>query len=135
MNELRNPWLAFAVACVLGLILFALIPVSKLSAHDHEHPELNEWYSTLMQPDIPTVPCCGEADAYWCDDYFARDGKAYCRITDDRVVPGRPQVDVGTEILIPPYKLKWDKSNPTGHAIVFMSPRLYVYCFVQSGGG
>ena len=56
MNELRNPWLAFAVACVLGLILFALIPVSKLSAHDHEHPELNEWYSTLMQPDIPTVP-------------------------------------------------------------------------------
>ena len=81
------------------------------------------------------MPCCGEADAYWCDDYFARDGKAYCRITDDRVVPGRPQVDVGTEILIPPYKLKWDKSNPTGHAIVFMSPRLYVYCFVQSGGG
>lgn len=47
-------------------------------------PAIRDWYEHLMQPDQPTASCCGEADAYWCDDYYARDGKAFCRITDDR---------------------------------------------------
>jgi hypothetical protein len=101
---------------------------------DHEHPELNEWYAGLMQPDNPAVSCCGEADAYWCDDYYARDGKAYCKITDDRVVARRPSVPVGTEIEIPDRKLKWDRRNPTGHSVVFLSSGGAVYCFVQNGG-
>lgn len=115
---------------ILGLVLIA----TPVRAHDHENPELNEWYRGLMQPDVPTMSCCGEADAYYCDDYYARDGRAYCKITDDRVVPGRPQVDVGTEIEIPPNKLKFDRGNPTGHSIVFLSRNLYTFCFVQNGG-
>jgi hypothetical protein len=134
-REFKNPWLAFAVMCMLAIaILFFLMPIGSLRAHDHEHPELNEWYATLMQPDNPTSSCCGEADAYYCDDYYARDGKAYCKITDDRVVPGRPQVDVGTEIEIPDRKLKFDRGNPVGHAVVFLSSGGAVYCFVQNGG-
>jgi len=43
-------------------------------------------------------------------------------------------VDVGTEIEIPNNKLKWDKSNPTGHGVVFLSREGYVYCYVQPGG-
>ncbi|WP_275183861.1 hypothetical protein [Bradyrhizobium sp. CSA112] len=115
---------------IVGLVLIA-VPVR---AHDHDHPELDAWYAGLMQPDNPTASCCGKTDAYWCDDYYARDGKAYCRITDDRVVDGRPPVPVGTEIEIPARKLKWDRGNPTGHSVVFLSSGGSVFCFVQAGG-
>lgn len=126
-------WLGVAIVCMATLwLIFAWIKPAL--AHDPEHHELDQWYGSLMQPDNPTASCCGVADAYWCDDYFARDGKAYCRITDDREVAGRPPVPVGTEIEIPERKLKWDRGNPTGHSIVFLSSGGMVFCFVQSGG-
>lgn len=123
-------WLLIFLAA--GVLLFALGCCAF--AHDHDHPELDQWYAGLMQPDNPTIPCCGKNDAYWCDEYFARDGKAYCKITDDRTVAGRPHVPVGTEIEIPTYKLKFDRGNPTGHSVVFLSPMLHVFCFVQASG-
>ena len=46
----------------------------------------------------------------------------------------RPHVDVGAEIEVSNHKLKWDKSNPTGHGILFLSRGSYVYCYVQPGG-
>jgi hypothetical protein len=46
----------------------------------------------------------------------------------------RPHIDIGTEIEIPNNKLKWDKSNPTGHGVVFLSRAGYVFCYVQPGG-
>jgi hypothetical protein len=124
----------FAMALmVVGLICLG---IGTALAHDHDRPELDGWYASLMQPDNPTIPCCGKADAYWCDNYYARDGKAYCKITDDRPDEplGRPHIQVGTEVEIPPHKLKFDRSNPTGHAVVFVTRSLYVMCFVQGGG-
>lgn len=118
---------------IIGVTLALLLPKNAFP-HDHDHPELDAWYAGLMQPDNPRMSCCGKADAYWCDDYYARDGKAYCKITDDRVVKGRPPVPVGTEIEIPPWKLKFDRGNPTGHAVVFLSSGGAVFCFVQGGG-
>jgi hypothetical protein len=107
-------------------------------------PEVREWYQKLMRPDMPSSSCCGEANAYWCDDIHVKDGKTFCAITDDRPDPprGRPHVDVGTVIEIPPEKLKWDRQNPTGHSIVFLGYNWYgsngmqkaVFCFVQSTG-
>jgi hypothetical protein len=105
-------------------------------------PAIREWYQSLLQPDVPNASCCGEADAYWCDDYYAgrpgtpREGKAFCKITDDRpdAPRRRPHIDVGTEFEIPPNKLKWDRSNPTGHGVLFLSRQGYVYCFVQPTG-
>src|SRR4051812_9399632 len=90
-------WLAVAVGCMIALWLF-LASVRPSLAHDLDHPEFDAWYAELRQPDNPTASCCGKADAYWCDDYYAKDGKAFCKITDDRVVPHRPPVPVGTEI-------------------------------------
>jgi hypothetical protein len=121
---------------LFGVLAALFLSNLRASAHDHSHPELDEWYSSLMQPDVPTASCCGIADAYWCDDYYARAGKAYCKITDDRddLPLGRPHVDLGTEIEIPPHKLKWDRSNPTGHGVVFLSRAGYVFCYVQPGG-
>jgi hypothetical protein len=140
MNDDRwaTLWLIIAVAGMVAAWAF-LASVQPSRAHDHDHPEYNEWMAGLMQPDNPTASCCGKSDAYWCDDYYAKNGKAYCRITDDRTVTGRPPVPVGTEIEIPDRKLKWEQGgrpigNPTGHAIVFLSSGGAVFCFVQSGG-
>ena len=122
---------------VLGLAFSCVIGVA--TAHDLGHWEasaIREWYQALMQPDNPGSSCCGEADAYWADEIHVRDGKTYVVVTDDRPdgPRGRPHVEVGTEIEVPNHKLKWDKSNPTGHGILFLSRSLYVYCYVQPGG-
>ncbi|WP_257164706.1 hypothetical protein [Bradyrhizobium sp. SRS-191] len=101
-----------------------------------QDPDLRAWYESLMQPDVPTASCCGVADAYFCDDYRLHGGKAVCTISDDRPdgPRGRPHIDIGTVIEIPPYKLKWDAGNPTGHGIIFLSRNRYVFCYVQPGG-
>ena len=39
---------------------------------------------SLMQPDVPNASCCGEADAYWADEYYTRGSKSYAKITNDR---------------------------------------------------
>jgi hypothetical protein len=125
-------------ATIAGVILgvAALLVLGSAKAHDPDHHEHAEWYQSLMQPDNPNASCCGKADAYWADEIHVRNGKTYATITDDRPDEprGRPHVDVGTEIEIPDNKLKWDKSNPTGHGVVFLSRAGYVYCFVQPGG-
>ncbi len=118
-------WLA-AMAAALWVI--ATFPAH---AHDAMHPELNKWYHDLMQPDNPGMSCCGEADAYWCDDVHVVDGKTYCAITDEREVTGRPHLDVGTRFEIPPNKIKTNQGNPTGHEVIFLTTAGHVWCFVQ----
>ena len=89
-----------------------------------------------MQPDVPTASCCGEADAYWCDEVHVQDGNTFCKITDDRPDEPRkrPHIPLGTEFQIPPNKLKYDAGNPTGHFILFVNTAGYVFCFVQGAG-
>ncbi len=128
------------LAVSLGLVL--ALSVNQISARDlGQWPdnEVTRWFETLKQPDAPSVSCCGEADAYWCDEIHVKpNGTTTCMITDDRPDEPlrRPHIPMGTEIVIPNHKLKWDRGNPTGHSIVFVSsyePRS-VYCFVQGGG-
>jgi hypothetical protein len=125
-------------ATVAGAILgVAALPiVGSANAHDPDHHEHAEWYQSLMQPDVPKASCCGEADAYWADEVHVRDGKTYAKITDDRPDEprGRPHIAVGTEIEIPNNKIKWDRGNPTGHGVVFLSRAGFVFCYVQPGG-
>jgi hypothetical protein len=90
--------------------LIAAVNARDLGQWDAVNPKIRGWYQALMQPDVPNASCCGEADAYWAD------------------------VEIGTEIEIPNNKLKWDKSNPTGHGVVFLSRGCYVFCYVQPGG-
>jgi hypothetical protein len=122
------------------LVLGALLMSGRVPAHDMHHPEHNDWYSSLMRPDNPTLSCCGLADAYWADEVHVRDGKTFVTITDTRddAELGRPHVPPGTVIEVPNEKLKWDRGNPTGHNVLFMSrgydPDPMVYCFVQGTG-
>lgn len=127
-------WRWILIFLVAGMVLIVL--VCAVFAHDHDHPEHDAWYETLMMPDNPRTRCCGKNDEYRCDA-FVRNGETWCRVTDDRVVPGRPPVAIGTEIFIPPHKYKFDQGNPTGHTLVFGRPQgddFYVYCFVQGTG-
>lgn len=140
MKSRENRW--YGLWLLLLLVIAALgcthrkAPARDLGQWTASDPAVKQWYQSLMQPDVPTASCCGEADAYWADVIHVRDGKTYATITDDRPDEplGRPHVDVGTEIEIPTNKLKWDRGNPTGHGIVFLSRNRYVFCYVQPGG-
>ncbi len=132
---------AAVVAIICGHIWAFELLIMPAAAHDSGQweatdPAIRKWFQELMQPDIPTASCCGEADAYFADQIHFRDGKTYATITDDRpdAPRNRPHIDVGTEIEIPNHKLKWDRGNPTGHGIVFLSRAGYVFCYVQPGG-
>ena len=136
---------AVSLGLILGLMAALFLGNIRARAHDEGQwsttdQVISQWYKHLMQPDNPTASCCGEADAYWCDILRNEriDGKVktFCIITDDRPDEPfkRPHIDVGTEIEVPDHKLKWDRGNPTGHAIVFVSRMGYVFCYVQGTG-
>ena len=138
MEQLNAVMLTFAAVLVLLMVagIWDRANARDLGQWENQDPAVTEWYRSLMQPDIPEASCCGEADAYFCDEIHVRDEKTFCTITDDRPDEprGRPHIDIGTQIEIPPNKLKWDRSNPTGHAIIFLSRAGYVFCFVQGTG-
>ena len=126
---------------VLCTAFGCLMSVASVSARDlgqweTTDPQIREWYQALMQPDNPAVSCCGEADAYWADSFEVQGDKYVAIITDSR--PDGPlrrkHIDVGTKIVVPNHKLKYDQSNPTGHGIIFLSRGDYVYCYVAPGG-
>lgn len=139
---MRSDKRALALAIFTVVAMIALLFSIRISpAHDSGQwqktdPAIREWFQTLMRPDAPSSSCCGEADAYWADEVHVVNGKTFATITDDRPDEplGRPHVPKGTVIEIPPEKLKWDRANPTGHAIVFLSTQGYVWCFVQGTG-
>lgn len=135
----------FLAITVLGIVALVALLVTIRFGHARDlgqwtdevtTPEMREWFKGLMRPDAPQASCCGEADAYWADEVHVRDGRTFATITDDRPDEprGRPHIAVGTEVEIPDNKLKWDRSNPTGHGIVFLSREHFVFCFVQPTG-
>ena len=119
----------------LGIVLSGA-KARDLGQWEAGDPDVREWYRSLMQPDNPKASCCGESDAYWADEIRVRNGKVYAVVTDNRPDGPlmRPHVPVGTEVEIPDYKLKYDRGNPTGHNILFMTRSQYVLCFVQTSG-
>jgi hypothetical protein len=123
--------LVLAFGCVIGVV-----NARDLGQWEATDPTVREWYQALMQPDIPSASCCGEADAYWADSYQVEGDKYVAIITDPR--PDEPlrrkHLEIGTRIVVPNHKLKFDQSNPTGHGIIFLSKGDYVYCYVAPGG-
>ena len=129
---------------ILGKSLYGLrageLPSPIIEARDNGEwevvnpAEVREWYRKLMQPDYPNTSCCGEADAYHADSFESGPNGYIAIITDDRVIPGRAQVPVGTRVPIPNHKLKYDAGNPTGHGVVFLGSNGQVFCYIAPGG-
>jgi hypothetical protein len=120
---------------VFGCVISA-VWARDLGQWEAGDPAIRAWYQGLMQPDIPSASCCGEADAYWADSYEVAGDQYVAIITDPR--PDEPlrrkHLEIGTRIVVPNHKLKFDQSNPTGHGIIFLSRGDYVYCYVAPGG-
>lgn len=131
----EQAWIGFIIGFILGM-LFQPAHGRDLGQWGNSDPDTKKWFQTLMMPDNPTISCCGEGDAYYCDTINVKEGRTYCTITDDRddVPLRRTHIAIGTVIEVPDFKLKWDRGNPTGHTLVFLTPGGIVLCFVQSTG-
>jgi hypothetical protein len=121
-----------AFIVLIGLRCFAR-DIGQWGAVD---PDIKRWFQNLKMPDSPSMPCCGEADAYWADSYEIDGDKYIAIITDDRPDGplGRAHRKMGERIVIPNNKIKWDQGNPTGHGIVFLGSVNNVYCYLPPGG-
>ena len=90
---------------------------------------VRRWFQSLMQPDNPSISCCGEADAFEADT-FEVEGDHYVAVVTD----GKGVIADGTWIPVPNNKMKFDAGNPTGHGIIFIGSEGQVYCYVAPGG-
>jgi hypothetical protein len=150
-----------AGVCIIAALMFFSGPAHSrdLGQWGNNDPEISQWYRTLMQPDNPSVSCCGESDAYWCDDVGSElitpqvDAdhpgnttkpvvKNFCRITDDREdgPRRRPHIDIGTKFYIPDDKMKWGPNDAqprkdwtTGNPVE-LNPTGHAIIFLSSGG-
>lgn len=127
-----NPYVVFATA------LGCLLPAAT-EARDNGFPDTplkeRQWFQSLMQPDAPMVSCCGEADAYWADDFEIKGDQYVAIVTDERddTFPNgvtRPHIEPGTRIVVPNGKIKFDAGNPTGHGLIFLGATGSVYCYL-----
>jgi hypothetical protein len=120
---------------MIGAVVFVALMFAVVAAfaHDPEHHELDHWYASVKQPDTG-ISCCGPSDAYFCDE-AARGSQVVCKINDDRDNAELKRLPVanGTMIDIPPHKINKDP-NPTGRAVVWLSPSGFVWCFVGISG-
>ena len=120
---------------LLGVVVFVALMFAVVAAfaHDPAHHELDQWYSSVKQPDTG-VGCCGKADAYFCDE-GAKGQQVICIINDDRDDAELKRIHVpnGTVVEIPPHKINKDP-NPTGRAVVWLSSYGFVWCFVGISG-
>ncbi len=114
----------------LALVALSLPAVARDNGQWGNQPaDLREWFQRLMQPDNPSVSCCGEADAFEADSYEVQ-GDQYVAI----ITNGKGTIPEGTRIPVPNQKMKWDEGNPTGHGIIFIGSGGQVFCYVTPGG-
>src|SRR5215472_13142792 len=110
------------ISVIVLMLLAAPAAARDYGQWENQSPEVRKWFHNLMQPDLPFMPCCGEADAYWADDFGMDNGRYLAIITDTRPddALGRPHREPGQRFVIPNEKIKWDKGNPTGHGVIFV---------------
>lgn len=135
INRAGRLWGRIAFWALVGTLFFVTgCQISRAQDYD---PELSKWYRTLMQPDQPSISCCGEADAYHADSFEQRGDQYIAIITDER--PDEPfrrkHIPPGTKFIVPNFKLKYDQGNPTGHGVIFVRANdAAVLCYIPPGG-
>ncbi|HEY6018807.1 MAG TPA: hypothetical protein VIY48_02640, partial [Candidatus Paceibacterota bacterium] len=136
-NRYEPPtWSVVVGALVVCLFTVVLASARDLGQWENTDPVVRAWYATVKRSS-DGFPCCGEADAYWCDSITVEGDKTFCAITDDRDDGPlmRPHIPIGTKFEITPDKYAYRHGNPTGHSILFVGIKYNtIYCFVQQGG-
>src|SRR5262249_30608693 len=102
----------------------------------NQDPALRQWFESLRLPGDPTCSCCGEADAYWADDFEVKGDQYVAIITDPRPDGplGRVHIEPGTRYFVPNYRIvKRERGNPTGHGLIFILDNL-VFCYLPPEG-
>ena len=130
-------WIGASICAVTMLFMLLSAFARDNGQWEDSDPVISHWFRGLMRPDHPAAPCCGEADAYWADDVEVKDDQVIAIITDTRPDEplGRSHVPIGTRIVVPPHKMKWDRGNPTGHIVMFLNNyNGEVYCYVTGTG-
>jgi hypothetical protein len=133
-----SPILSCTVCAVVFVLPIYEAPARDVGQWEGVDPLTRQWFNGLMQPDNPTISCCGLADAYWADSYDVKGDQYVAIITDTRddIKLGRAQhIEAGTRVTVPNNKIKWDRSNPTGHGIIFIGLGGDVFCYLPPGGG
>lgn len=138
---MRRILAALALAGAIALLCFDGVLIGRAFGRDmgqwiDDAGRIRAWFQNLKQPDNPTLSCCGEADAYYADD-FAIEGERYVAIITDLRDDGplmRPHREPGARFVVPNTKLKWDAGNPTGHGVIFIRVDGVVLCYVVPGG-
>ena len=151
---MSNHRMSIALLLPTALLLLADPPQARIVGTANEDSAIGAWYANLMQPDNPSMSCCGEGDAYWADEVHYENGEMYAVITDDRpdefrigpdTVVKRAHEETGTKYIIPPAKITRKDGNPTGHVILFLGAPIRdqnrnlihqraVLCYVMNGG-
>ena len=127
---------------------FLVFGATLAQAHDHNHPELDSWYSSLNRPDVPSLPlinpsCCNKDDCHTTDaeirgtDWWARLGKHRLDAQGNKT----GEWDLVEWVKIPLGKILQQKDSPTGEPVICHEadwwkgkPNLTtatIYCFVR----
>ena len=132
---------------ILLLLAFTglAIAVPASAQEKYPAPDLSEYYASLMQPDNPSISCCGEADSYHVRSVACTPAEtlAGCFVAvevidtrpDLRKLPGgkiirRPHLPVGTRFIVPENKRRLRPSaNPDEHDIAFIGTGGHVLCY------
>jgi hypothetical protein len=149
----RNAPLTFCEQheCIMRLLLALLLLLISSTAygHDAKHPQLDEWYGSLMRPHASNfgggTSCCSKDDCHTTDAEY-RNGKWWARIATPKSQPDGtrvwepgPFVEVPDEIIV-----KGPSGNPVAneageavlcHSITWMNGAVdpsssTLYCFV-----
>ena len=117
-----SPILIRTVCAAVFVLFICAAPARDLGQWEGIDPLHRQWFNGLMRPDLPTLSCCGLADAYWADSYEVNGDHYVAIITDPRddIPLGRPHIENGKRFAVPNIKIKWDRGNPTGHGIIFI---------------
>ena len=113
--------LRYLLACVVAL---------PALAHETGMTPFNEWMGTLQRPTYPYSPCCGPSDQYYVKEYWPSNKKdvAFAAIVIGNNGAANFPID------IPNHTVIWDRVNPTGRGVVFITVNEYnggyVTCFV-----
>jgi hypothetical protein len=90
----------------ISVILLASTGVA--SAHSPKE-NFAEWLMVQKRPDVPSMSCCGLGDQFYVDSY---------QINQDR---SAEVVWHGEMIHVPAKRIAWDRVNPTGRGVIWMT--------------